>query len=175
MAKFQCTICGHIHEGLEAPEKCPVCKAPSSKFTVIDKGAQKATKLQKINEEDYEIIKKLETDGYVKAVEWYKENYDCELDEAKETVKAIWAKYKVSYPGSDLDEIREMLESAKSVSGAVKLYKEKYNVSSDEANSKVLEAVRKFNTENSEGKSSSGCMVTILIAITSTLSVLWLI
>ena len=81
----------------------------------------------------------------------------------------------MSYPGSDLDEIREMLESAKSVSGAVKLYKEKYNVSSDEANSKVLEAVRKFNTENSEGKSSSGCMVTILIAITSTLSVLWLI
>ena len=71
MAKFQCTICGQIHEGLEAPEKCPVCKAPSSKFTVIDKGAQKATKLQKINEEDYEIIKKLETDGYVKAVEWY--------------------------------------------------------------------------------------------------------
>ena len=71
MAKFQCTICGHIHEGLEAPEKCPICKAPSSKFTVIDKGAQKATKLQKINEEDYEIIKKLENDGFVKAVEWY--------------------------------------------------------------------------------------------------------
>ena len=74
-------------------------------------------KVQKINEEDYEIIKKLETIGYKKAVEWYKENYDCELDEAKETVKAIWEKYKVSYPGSDLDEIREMLESAKSVSG----------------------------------------------------------
>ena len=49
-------------------------------------------KVQKINDEDYEIIKKLETDGYVKAVEWYQENYDCELDEAKETVKAIWAK-----------------------------------------------------------------------------------
>ena len=175
MAKFQCTICGHIHEGLEAPEKCPVCKAPSSKFTVIDKGAQKATKLQKINEEDYEIIKKLETDGYVKAVEWYQENYDCELDEAKSAIKTIREKYNVSYSGSDLDEIREMLGSAKSVSGAVKLYKEKYNVSTEEANSKVLEAVRKFNTENSGGKSSSGCMVTILIAITSTLSVFFMV
>lgn len=132
-------------------------------------------KIQKINEEDYEIIKKLETIGYKKAVEWYKETYNCELDEAKGTVKAIWEKYKVSYPGSDIDEIREMLESAKSISGAVKLYKEKYNVSEDEANSKVLEAVRKFNTENSGGKSSSGCMVTILIAITSTLSVLYLL
>ena len=98
MAKFQCTICGHIHEGLGAPEKCPVCKAPSSKFTVIDKGAPKATKFQKINEEDYEIIKKIETDGYIKAVEWYQENYDCELDEAKGAVKAIREKYNVSYP-----------------------------------------------------------------------------
>lgn len=132
-------------------------------------------KVQKINDEDYEIIKKLESTGYKKAVEWYKENYDCELDEAKETVKAIWAKYKVSYPGSDLDEIREMLESAKSVLGAEKLYKERYNVSADEAKRKVLDAVSKFNAENNGGKSSSGCMVTILIAITSTLSVLCLL
>ena len=30
--KFICTVCGYIHEGTEAPEKCPVCKAPASKF-----------------------------------------------------------------------------------------------------------------------------------------------
>ena len=76
---------------------------------------------------------------------------------------------------SDLDEIREMLESAKSVLGAEKLYKERYNVSADEAKRKVLDAVSKFNAENNGGKSSSGCMVTILIAITSTLSVLCLL
>lgn len=30
--KFICTVCGYIFEGEEAPEKCPICKAPSSKF-----------------------------------------------------------------------------------------------------------------------------------------------
>ena len=23
--KFICTVCGYIHEGEEAPEKCPLC------------------------------------------------------------------------------------------------------------------------------------------------------
>ena len=33
MKKFICTICGYAHEGGSAPEKCPTCKAPASKFT----------------------------------------------------------------------------------------------------------------------------------------------
>ena len=28
MKKFICTVCGYIHEGDAAPEKCPLCKAP---------------------------------------------------------------------------------------------------------------------------------------------------
>ncbi|MBE6871686.1 MAG: NADH peroxidase [Ruminococcaceae bacterium] len=32
MKKFVCTICGYVHEGDSAPEKCPVCKAPAEKF-----------------------------------------------------------------------------------------------------------------------------------------------
>ena len=32
MKKYICTICGYIHEGNEAPEVCPVCKADKSKF-----------------------------------------------------------------------------------------------------------------------------------------------
>ncbi|MDP4146378.1 MAG: NADH peroxidase [Bacillota bacterium] len=32
MKKFVCTICGYISEGDAAPEKCPQCGAPSSKF-----------------------------------------------------------------------------------------------------------------------------------------------
>ncbi|MDR0696648.1 MAG: NADH peroxidase [Christensenellaceae bacterium] len=32
MKKFICSICGFVHEGDSAPEKCPQCKAPSSKF-----------------------------------------------------------------------------------------------------------------------------------------------
>ena len=30
--KFICTVCGYVHEGTEAPEQCPVCKAPAAKF-----------------------------------------------------------------------------------------------------------------------------------------------
>lgn len=33
--KFLCVVCGYIHEGEEAPEKCPVCNAPRSKFKEI--------------------------------------------------------------------------------------------------------------------------------------------
>ena len=32
MKKFTCTICGYIHEGDEAPDKCPQCGAPKDKF-----------------------------------------------------------------------------------------------------------------------------------------------
>ena len=35
MKKFVCTVCGYVHEGSEAPEKCPICKAPASKFDVM--------------------------------------------------------------------------------------------------------------------------------------------
>ena len=30
--KWVCSVCGYVHEGSEPPEKCPVCKAPASKF-----------------------------------------------------------------------------------------------------------------------------------------------
>lgn len=32
MKKFVCSVCGYIAEG-SAPEVCPICKAPASKFT----------------------------------------------------------------------------------------------------------------------------------------------
>lgn len=34
--KFICTVCGYIYEGTEAPEKCPICKAPKSKFQELN-------------------------------------------------------------------------------------------------------------------------------------------
>ena len=30
--KFVCKVCGYVHEGSDAPEFCPVCKAPKAKF-----------------------------------------------------------------------------------------------------------------------------------------------
>ncbi len=34
--KFICTVCGYIYEGDAAPEKCPICKAPASKFKELE-------------------------------------------------------------------------------------------------------------------------------------------
>ena len=32
MKKFVCLVCGYVYEGESAPEECPICHAPASKF-----------------------------------------------------------------------------------------------------------------------------------------------
>ena len=132
MAKYICSVCGYIYEGNEAPSKCPICKAPASKFSEM--GPKVATELQKINDEDYEIIKKIEEEGTVNAVDWYKETYECEVEEAKKAIADIKAKYGVY---SEVDLPKE--------------------------------------NKSTSSSSGSGCMVTLLIAITSTLSLMFLV
>ena len=36
--KWVCSICGYTYEGPEAPEQCPVCKAPAEKFNKVEEG-----------------------------------------------------------------------------------------------------------------------------------------
>ena len=33
MKKFVCSVCGYVYEGDKAPDVCPQCNAPASKFT----------------------------------------------------------------------------------------------------------------------------------------------
>lgn len=172
MAKFICIVCGTIYEGFEAPEKCPICKAPSSKFSLLDERS-KSDNLQKINEEDYEIVKKIEENGYLKAVEWYKENYDCDLSEAKEIVKTVKEKYNVE--SNDDDEILSMFGSLRNQSAVVKWYMETYEVDRIVATTNVNKVLNRTNMTTTGGSSGNGCIITILIAITSTLSVLCLL
>ena len=47
MAKFVCTVCGYVHEGNEAPEKCPKCKVPASKFKKVEQKELKGSKTEK--------------------------------------------------------------------------------------------------------------------------------
>ena len=35
MKKFRCLVCGYVHEGEGAPEACPQCKAPATKFEEV--------------------------------------------------------------------------------------------------------------------------------------------
>ena len=45
--KFVCTVCGYVHEGDAAPEKCPKCMAPKSKFIECTPKELKGTKTEK--------------------------------------------------------------------------------------------------------------------------------
>ena len=36
MAKFVCKVCGYVHEGDSAPERCPQCKVPADKFEKVE-------------------------------------------------------------------------------------------------------------------------------------------
>ncbi len=36
MKKFVCSVCGYVHEGDSAPERCPQCKVPADKFKEQD-------------------------------------------------------------------------------------------------------------------------------------------
>ena len=38
MAKYVCSVCGYVHEGDSAPEKCPQCGVPASKFNEVSEG-----------------------------------------------------------------------------------------------------------------------------------------
>ncbi|MBE6852256.1 MAG: rubrerythrin family protein [Ruminococcus sp.] len=49
MKKWICTVCGYVHEGETAPEKCPVCKQPAEKFSPYEEKKNKyaGTKTEK--------------------------------------------------------------------------------------------------------------------------------
>lgn len=42
--KFRCKVCGYIHEGDAAPEKCPICQAPASEFEEVTEPATEKPK-----------------------------------------------------------------------------------------------------------------------------------
>ena len=42
MKKWVCSVCGYVWEGETPPEKCPICKAPASKFTEMKEGEKLA-------------------------------------------------------------------------------------------------------------------------------------
>ena len=49
MTKWICKVCGYVYEGDNAPEQCPVCKAPASQFEKVEEKKSKyaGTKTEK--------------------------------------------------------------------------------------------------------------------------------
>jgi rubrerythrin len=36
MARWQCRVCMHVHEGATPPDRCPVCGALASEFSRVE-------------------------------------------------------------------------------------------------------------------------------------------
>lgn len=54
--KFRCKVCGYVHEGDKAPEKCPQCQAPASEFEEITEDGAKKKKGIDTNSNTYTIL-----------------------------------------------------------------------------------------------------------------------
>lgn len=54
--EFKCTVCGYVHKGDNAPDACPVCQAPASKFEQITPEAPARKKGLNTNSNVYTII-----------------------------------------------------------------------------------------------------------------------
>ena len=207
MAKFICSVCGYVHEGMTAPEKCIICKSPSSQFTLSEEdckdedqgtvedgsinGDVKETQnigqgqlnVQDVIDEketnsvdpnisvEDTIIRIAETEGINMAIKWYIDKNCCNTYEAIETVKSICSHKRVY---CTLEEEKEILKFDAARLQAVKWYKEKNNCGLKEAKDVVDLVFAKYGKQ-SIGGNGNGCIITILLAITSTLSFFWLI
>ncbi len=68
MKKWECTVCGYIHEGEEPPDECPVCGADANMFEQVfetsDPGAETVNetsgKKENIVVEEQSLIKKVD-------------------------------------------------------------------------------------------------------------------
>lgn len=207
MAKYICSICGYVHEGMTAPEKCIICKSPSSQFTLseedckdedrgtIEDGSingdlnesqaieQNQQNVQDVIDEketnsvdpnisvEDTIIRIAETEGINEAIKWYIDKNNCNTYEAIETVKSICSQKRVY---CTLEEEKEILKFDAARLQAVKWYKEKNNCGLKEAKDVVDLVFAKYGKQTIGGN-GNGCIITILLAITSTLSFFWLI
>lgn len=148
MAKFVCSICGYVHEGTAAPEKCPICLTSASDFTIIEDDSDE-TSQEESNASD------------VVSSETEKNNVEITTDNDKSTIK------------DEIDPVEKAIidkfQETQGLLQVVKWYKETYDVGLKEAKDFVEKVLVKHNLWNM-GQSGSGCAVTLLVAITSTLS-----
>ena len=144
-------------------------------------------KVQKINDEDYEIIKIIESKGMTMATKWYAENYDSNLSDAKDVIRSISKKYGVKRKGQyipDEEELFAYIEQLRDeyartgvkaeLNDVKKWYMEVSGCDDPEATFALGEAFKKYNErhgyKNIYGLPDPGCFGIILIAIIFTFS-----
>ena len=179
MTKFICSVCGYTHEGSVPPEKCPVCLASASEFSEIQEEvfveeAKEEAKDESVDSDNIthsglndvvinEVNATHEEDLSTKEEEKPHEEPNLNL------TKEIDSKF-----APDEEEIISRYNSTHNNIEVIKWYMEKYNIGLKEAKDRVDEVLIKHNLWNG-GKMGGGCVVTILVAITSTLSLFLLL
>ena len=165
MAKFLCTICGYTHEGAIPPDKCPTCLASASEFSEI-----KETKVEEdVNKnEAKDEIDDSENINSTKMTVVVNNEVDktCEIDDSNNLDQLD--------NNCPLDPDEEAIINQFSVTHGgilqvVKWYKDEKGIGLKEAKDRVESVLVKHNLREAN-KGGSGCVVTILVAITSTLS-----
>jgi rubredoxin len=72
MKRWVCPVCGYVHNGDEAPEKCPLCGVPGAKFKMeIAEEGKKTWACQHVigdgQVEDAEVKENLEKEEFIRA------------------------------------------------------------------------------------------------------------
>ncbi len=181
MAKYQCSICGYTHEGSIPPKKCPVCFASVSEFSEI----QEEEIVEDVKEEAIDESVNSENNINPQMDDIVNKEVDktCENDylnkEEKKVIEVIDTNnaevlVKDNQLAPDEEEIISRYNSTHNNIEVIKWYKETYKVGLKEAKERVDEVLIKHNLWNGS-RTGGGCVVTILVAITSTLSLFWLL
>ena len=89
MSKFVCSVCGYIFEGEQAPEKCPQCGAPASKFTKMEE-----TELVWADEHKVGVAQGLDEE----VVQGLRENFNGECSEVGMYLAMARVAYREGYP-----------------------------------------------------------------------------
>lgn len=174
MAKYVCSVCGYTHEGSVSPEKCPVCLASASEFSVIQEGVVvEAVKEEAKNEsvDSFNTTNSGMDDILKNEISATHEEYETNKDGNRACEVSNLNDQMDSQLDSDEKEIIIQFNRIHTILQVVKWYKETYNVGLKEAKDRVESVLIKHNLYEG-GKSGSGCVVTFLVAITSTLSFL---
>ena len=89
--KYVCPICGYVHEGDSAPEKCPLCGAPGSTFNVVEEAELVFADEHKIGVGKLENVPE-------EIVEGLRANFNGECSEVGMYLAMSRAAYREGYP-----------------------------------------------------------------------------
>lgn len=122
MKKFVCTVCGYVHEGNEAPDKCPQCGASKEKFIEKAEGKKEYACEHEVGVAkglDEEVVQGLrdnfngeccevgmylamsrvaEREGYPEIAEAYKRYAFEEAEHAPRSLRSCWARLSPPAP-----------------------------------------------------------------------------